>query len=112
MQSSRCPYIRARLTTVEVAIQLISSHPVLIHALQKMDFRSEGFSFRILPPVLNETPSSSHISTLWFFILDACSLHMDLGPFVARCRSNFPGSKSVALLPPAVSNFPEIIRLF
>jgi DNA-binding CsgD family transcriptional regulator len=108
----RCPYIRARLTTVEVAIQLVSSHPVLIHALQKMDFRSEGFSFRILPSVLNEAPSSSHISTLWFFILDACSLHMDLGPFVPRCRTTCPRSKFLALLPPAVSNFSEKIRLF
>jgi len=97
---------------VDVAIQLISSHPVLIHALQKMNFHSEGFSFRIQPAALNEARATSHITALWFFILDACSLHMDLGPFVARCRTGCPRSKFLALLPPTVGNLSEKIRLF
>lgn len=97
---------------MDVAIQLISSHPVLVHALQKMDFHSEGFSFRILPPALNEAPAINRINTLWFFILDACSLHMDLGRFVVQCRAGCPCSKFLVLLPPAVSNFSEKIRLF
>jgi DNA-binding CsgD family transcriptional regulator len=97
---------------VDVAIQLISSHPVLIQALQKIGFHSEGFSFRILPPALNEAQTASHADILRFFLLDACSLHTDLGPLVTRCRSSCSRSKLLALLPPAVSNFTEKVRLF
>lgn len=97
---------------MDVAIQLISSHPVLIHALQKIGFQSEGFSFRILPPAINEAQTIRSINTLCFFLFDACSVHMDLGALINRCRRNFPGSKSLALLPPAVSNTAERVRLF
>lgn len=97
---------------MNVVVQLFSSHPVLIHALQRMSFRSEGFSFQTLPPTLVEPPTPNHVDALCFFLLDACSLHTDLGPLMARCRNNCPGSKFVALLPPAASNFPEKLRLF
>lgn len=97
---------------MDVAIQLMSSHPVLIQALQKVGFHSEGFSFRILPPSANQTQTASYINTLWFFLLDACSLPNDLGPLITRCRSGCPRSKFLVLLPPAISNFAEKIRLF
>ena len=97
---------------MDVAIQLISSHPVLIHALQKIGFHSEGFSFRILPPALNEVQAANHTDVLWFFLLDACSLQMAMGSLMTRCRSRCPRSKFVALLPPAVNDFTEKIRLF
>lgn len=94
---------------MDVAIQLMSSHPVLTQALQRIRFHSEGFSLRILPPTLNQTQVS--IDTLWFFLLDACSLPNDLGPLITRCRSNCPRSKFLALLPPTVNNFANKIRL-
>lgn len=97
---------------MDVAIQLFSSHPVLIQALQKMSFHSEGFSCRTLPPSFIETEPSNHLNTLLVFLLDGCSLHIDLGPLVARCRSHCRGSKLIALLPPAVSAFAEKLRLF
>lgn len=97
---------------MDVAIQLISSHPVLIHALQKISFYSEGFSFQILPPSAYQGREANHIQGLWFFLLDACSLNLDLGTVVTRCRSSCPGSKCLALLPPAVSNLAEKSRLF
>lgn len=97
---------------MNVVVQLFSSHPVLIQALQRMTFHSEGFSFQTLPPTLIEPPTPNHVDAFCFFLLDACSLKIDLGPLVARCRNNCPGSKFVALLPPAVGNFAEKIRLF
>jgi len=104
--------VHARQATVDVAIQLISSHPVLIQALQKISFQSEGFSFRILPPSLSEVRDTNHIRALWFFLFDACSLNRDLGTVVTRCRSTCPGSKCLALLPPSASNLAEKSRLF
>lgn len=95
-----------------VAIQLISSHPVLIHALRKINFCRDGFSFRIMPLTLGEPPDPRGVNALWFFLLDACSLRIDLSSLVTRCRCSFPGSKFLALLPPAVGNFAEKIRLF
>jgi DNA-binding NarL/FixJ family response regulator len=45
-------------------------------------------------------------------VLDACSLHRDLGPLAARCRASAPGSKFLALLPPGDQGHAEKIRLF
>ena len=97
---------------MDVAIQLISSHPVLIDALQKISFHSEGFSFRMLPPSADEVRNTNHLTALWFFLLDACSLNLDLGPVVTRCRNGCPGSKCLALLPPADGDLAEKSRLF
>lgn len=97
---------------MEVAIQLISSHPVLIHALQRVHFHSEGFSFRIMPVIVGEPCTDSHIEAIWFFLLDTCSPRRELGSLVKRCRGSRPGSKFVALLPPAMSNLPSKIDLF
>lgn len=46
------------------------------------------------------------------FLLDACSLLGNLGPFAARLRAGSPGSKSLALLPPGDGKHAEEIRLF
>jgi DNA-binding CsgD family transcriptional regulator len=96
---------------MDVVVQLFSCHPVLIHALRKMSFHAEGFSFQTLPPTLIEPPTPNHVDALCFFLLDACSLHTNVGPLMARCRNNCPGSKFIALLPPSIS-FAEKIRLF
>ena len=104
--------VHARRATMNVSIQLISSHPVLIHDLRKISFYSEGFSFQILPPSAYQVRESNHIPGLCFFLLDGCSLNLDLGTVVTRCRSSCPGSKCLALLPPAVSNLAEKSRLF
>src|SRR5690348_262996 len=77
-----------------------------------MNFLSDGFSVQTLPPAVDKPPANSLINTLWFFILDACSVPIDLGPFVAHCRTECPRSKFLALLPPAVSSLAEKIRLF
>src|SRR5262249_56860685 len=57
-----------------------------------------------------EAPSQASFPTL--VLLDARSLHTDLGPLAERCRSRLPGSKFLALVPPADSNYADEIRLF
>lgn len=97
---------------MEVAIQLINPHPVLIHALQKIDFHSEGFSFRIMPAILDKPGTASRIDAIKFFLLDTCSECIDLGSLVKRCRGSCPGSKFVALIPPVIGNLRSKMRLF
>jgi len=64
-----------------------------------------------LPSVPNEREATkSDLARV--FLLDACSLLTDLGPLAERCRARAPGSKFIALLPPAESNDANEIRLF
>lgn len=51
------------------------------------------------------------LSSPRLLLLDACSLHTDLGPLAGRCRAHSPGSKFLVLLPPEPC-LPEEIRLF
>jgi DNA-binding NarL/FixJ family response regulator len=46
------------------------------------------------------------------FLLDACSLRIDLAAVVRRCCLHSPGSKFLALLSPADRNHLDKIRLF
>ena len=91
------------------AVQLVSSHPVLTSAVEKLF--SHRRDFCVLPPALTEIKARSQSTASVLFLLDACSLRTDPGPLAARCRVCAPGSKFLALVPPgfAVS---EEIRLF
>lgn len=91
------------------AVQLVSSHPVLTSAVEKLF--SHRRDFCVLPPALTEAKARSQWTASVLFLLDACSLRTDPGPLAARCRVYAPGSKFLALVPPgfAVS---EEIRLF
>lgn len=91
------------------AVQLVSSHPVLTSAVEKVFSHHRDFCF--LPPARTEAEASSHTTAAVLFLLDACSLGTDLGPLAARCRGCAPGSKFLILVPPgfAVS---EETRLF
>jgi two-component system NarL family response regulator len=46
------------------------------------------------------------------FLLDACSLPVDLGRLAQRCRAQAPGSKFLALLPTGNGSTEEMLRLF
>jgi hypothetical protein len=46
------------------------------------------------------------------FLLDGCSLNFPLGPLSGRLRTNSPGSKFLALLPPDKSTESEMMLLF
>jgi DNA-binding NarL/FixJ family response regulator len=94
-----------------VAIQTISSHPLLIRAVEKLLEHIEDPVVHLLPPATNEA-ATDRIQSPELFILDGCSLQTDLGPLAARCRARSPGSKFLALLAPARNTYAEELRLF
>jgi DNA-binding NarL/FixJ family response regulator len=96
---------------VAIAIQIVSAHPLLTRAVEKLLSHVKNLP-DCLPPaggqaVLMDIPSSPRL-----FLLDACSLHTDLGPLAARCRAHSPGSKFLVILPPGNSSYAEKLRLF
>jgi DNA-binding NarL/FixJ family response regulator len=93
-----------------IAIQAISSHPLLTRAVERI--LADVKEFPVLPSASNEAEATSQTNFPRLFLLDACSLHTDLGPLAERCRSHSPGSKFLALVPPADSNYADEIRLF
>src|SRR5713101_6866766 len=95
-----------------MAIQLISSHPVLTQAANEVLSRLEDLSVRYLPPALNEAEAKGPSSSPRLFLLDACSLREDLGPLASRVRAHSPGSKFIALLLPGNGCDTEKLRLF
>jgi DNA-binding NarL/FixJ family response regulator len=97
---------------VLIAIQVISSHPVLTRAVHEILARPADFSARILPAAADEAEVKKSPGLARLFLLDACSLQTDLGPLAGRFRAHSPGSKFLALLSPASSNDAEKTRLF
>jgi DNA-binding NarL/FixJ family response regulator len=95
---------------MSIAIQAISSHPLLIRAVDEILAGLKDYP--VLPSASNEAEATSQTISPRLFLLDACSLHTDLGPLAGRCRSRLPGSKFLALVPPADSNYADEIRLF
>jgi len=93
-----------------MAIQAISSHPLLTRAVEEV--LADVTEYPVLPSASNEAEATSQTDFPRLFLLDACSLHTDLGPLAERCRSRLPGSKFLALVPPADSNYANEIRLF
>jgi DNA-binding NarL/FixJ family response regulator len=98
-------------------IQLISSHPLLIRAVENTlaSVKNLDINLTLRPcpvPATPDSPAPSQSPAL--FLLDACSSQIDLGPLAARCRAQAPGSKFLALLAPAEASvsLPEKIRLF
>lgn len=93
-----------------IPVQTISSHPLLIRAVEKTLHRTEGLC--MLPSVSDDAALITENSPPRLFLLDSCSLHLNLGPLAARCRAHFPGSKFLALLAPAACAHPEEVELF
>jgi NarL family two-component system response regulator LiaR len=97
---------------VAIAIQIVSSHPLLIRAVSGIMTHAEDLRVRALPPASSEAEAISQSDSPRLFVLDACSLNTDLGPLAGRCRASAPGSKFLALLPPGDDHHAEKIRLF
>jgi two-component system, NarL family, response regulator LiaR len=93
-----------------VAIQAISSHPLLTRAVEEI--LADAKEYSILPSASSEAEATSQTHFPRLFLLDACSLHTDLGPLAERCRGRWPGSKFLALVPPADTGYNDKIRLF
>jgi DNA-binding NarL/FixJ family response regulator len=99
-------------TRVDIAVQIVSSHPLLIRAVEKTLARPKDFCVDALPPALNEMEAICGSIFPRLFLLDGCSLKTDLGRLAERCRASAPGSKFLALLSPANSDVAEKTRLF
>lgn len=95
-----------------LTIQVITSHPLFTRAVEKILSHLRDFPVRIWPPALNEAEALRPPSLPRLFLLDACSLHTDLGPLAARCRAHSPGSKFLGVFSPGNSSDAEKIRLF
>jgi NitT/TauT family transport system substrate-binding protein len=96
--------------SMSLTVQAISSHPLLIRAVEKMLADMKDYPF--LPSALNARDATGLVNIPRLFLLDACSLNTDLGPFAERCRTSSPGSKFLVLLPQSDSNYADEIRLF
>lgn len=97
---------------VAIAVQVVSSHPLLTRAVGKILARTKDFSFHTLPPALTEVEAIGQSTSPRLFILDSCSLRGDLGRIAGRCRTSSPGSKFLVLLSPGYKSHDEMTRLF
>jgi len=97
---------------VALAIQLVSSHPLLIRAVEKTLHGAEESRQLLIPLDSLKTDVIKLPRSPRLYLLDACSLRTDPGPLAARLRTHSPGSKFLALLPPGSDTLAEKIRLF
>src|SRR6266436_10363341 len=95
-----------------ISVQVVSSHPLLTRAVEKILARVRDFRLEALPPALNEAEAVARCNSPRLFLLDGCSLRSDLGRLADRCRTTSPGSKFVALLAPENGSHAEKTRLF
>jgi DNA-binding NarL/FixJ family response regulator len=90
-------------------VQAISSHPLLIHAVEEI--LADAKEYPYLPTVSNEDEATRLTNLARLFLLDACSLRADLGLVAERCRASSPGSRFISLQAPAASNDADKLRL-
>jgi DNA-binding NarL/FixJ family response regulator len=93
-----------------LAIQAISAHPAVTQAVKQA--LTGAKKYQVLPSVSNEEEAIRYANFPRLFLLDTCSLDVDLRSLVERCRSRLPGSKFLALVPPSDSNYVDATRLF
>ncbi len=63
-----------------IAIQVVSAHPLLTRAVEKTLSHVRDFRVPTLSPALTEAEATRQPGSPRLFLLDACSLHADLGP--------------------------------
>jgi DNA-binding NarL/FixJ family response regulator len=97
---------------VAIGVQVVSSHPLLTRAVEKLLAHRKEIPFRILPAASSEAEAMSYGSSSRLFLLDAYSLRTDLGRLAQRFRAQAPGSKFLALLPTDNGGNEERLRLF
>lgn len=93
-------------------VQVLSAHPLLIRAVEKVIAQAKDFCAHRLPSAATEAEALSAGDSPRLFLLDGCSLQGDLGRLAQRCRERAPGSKFLALLAPENSSTDEMLRLF
>jgi DNA-binding NarL/FixJ family response regulator len=95
-----------------LALQVVSSHHLGALDIEKALSVQELLLKRLLPHAASEAETLKRSNCPRLFLLDGCSLSLPLGPLSGRLRSNSPGSKFLALLPPDKSTESEMMLLF
>jgi DNA-binding NarL/FixJ family response regulator len=95
-----------------VTVKVVSSHPVLMGTVKSLLAHTKGLTVAALSANVPRTEVVNQSDSTQLFLLDACSLRTNLGPLAARLRSDAPGSKCLALLPPGDGDHAEEMRLF
>jgi two-component system, NarL family, response regulator LiaR len=95
-----------------LALQVVSSHHLGALDIQKALSVQEVLVRRLLPYAATEAEALKRPNCPRLFLLDGCSLNLALGPLSGRLRTNSPGSRFLALLPPARTGESEMMLLF
>jgi NarL family two-component system response regulator LiaR len=97
---------------VGIAIQVVSSHPSLIRAVERVLARLKDLPVCILPSTSDAAEGMSHSGSPRLFLLDVGSMGTELGRLAERCRACAPGSKFLALFPPEDKTYEDKARFF
>src|SRR5215470_1481153 len=92
-----------------LAIQAISAHPAVTQAVNEA--LTGVKEYQVLPSASNEEEAIRYADFPRLFLLDTCSLDVDVRCLVERCRSRLPGSKFLALVPASDRNYVDATRL-
>ncbi len=95
-----------------LTLQVVSSHHLGALDIEKALSVQELLVKRLLPHAATEAEALKRSNCPRLFLLDGCSLNLALGPLSRRLRTNSPGSRFLALLPPPRSNESEMMLLF
>jgi DNA-binding CsgD family transcriptional regulator len=95
-----------------LALQVVSSHHLGALDIEKALSVQEVLVRRLLPHAATEAEALKRPNCPRLFLLDGCSLNLALGPLSGRLRTNSPGSRFLALLPPPRSDKSELMLLF
>ena len=95
-----------------LALQVVSSHLLGALDIEKALSVQEGLVSLLLPHAASEADTLKRPNCPRVFLLDGCSMNLPLGPLSGRLRTNSPGSKFLAVLPPDRSGESEMMLLF
>ena len=95
-----------------LALQVVSSHHLGALDIEKALSVQEFLVKLLLPHAATEAEALKWSNCPRLFLLDGCSLNLTLGPLSSRLRTNSPGSRFLALLPPPRSDKSEMMLLF
>jgi len=95
-----------------LALQVVSSHALGVLDIENALSIQKALVKLLLPHAASEAEALKRPNCPRLFLLDGCSLNFALGPLSSRLRTNSPGSKFLALIPPDKSTETEMLLLF
>jgi hypothetical protein len=108
LASSKAFATRGRKAKMALALQVVSSHLLGVLDIESALSVQPALVNRLLPHAAGEGEALKRPNLPRLFLLDGCSLTLELGPLSGRLRANSPGSKFLALLAPDRSSDPRV----